>query len=195
MSETLLAWMVAGALVLAVLAVNSFRVVPADERLVRFRRGRRSHRSKGPGLVVVLPVIDRGIRVPLGRTWADVMWLEAKTRDGVSVTVNGAALVSVFDPGRYALATDSPESATTDALEVEIGRYVAERDLVELPESADQHDELTSKANARTREWGVEVSRVEFSRIEIRLDADLIRWAEHLAARVSPAARQLRQAA
>jgi regulator of protease activity HflC (stomatin/prohibitin superfamily) len=95
MSDTLLALMVAGALVLAVLAVNSFRVVPADERLVRFRRGRRGHQVKGPGLVVVLPGIDRGVRLPLRRTWADVMWLEATTRDGVSMTVNGAALIRV----------------------------------------------------------------------------------------------------
>ncbi len=192
MSDTLLAWMVAGALVLAVLAVYSFRNVPADERLVRFRLGRRGHRLTGPGLVVVLPGIDRGVRVPLGETWADVMWLEATSRDGVSVTVNGAALVSVFDPGRYALGSGSPESATIDALEVEIGRYIAERDLVELSESAvDQHGELTSRVNARTGAWGVEVVRVELSRIEVRLNPSLIRWAERFAAGASPAARHL----
>ncbi|MHA6797699.1 SPFH domain-containing protein (plasmid) [Pseudonocardia bannensis] len=196
MSDTVLAWMVAGVLVLAVLAVYSFRVVPADERLVRFRRGCRGHQVKGPGLVVVLPGIDRGVRVPLRRTWADVMWLEATTGDGVSVTVNGAALISVFDPVRYALTTDPAESATTDALEAEIGRYVAERDLVELSESAvNERGELTSRVNARTREWGVEVARVELSRIEVRLDADLIRWAGSLTARASPATRQLRRSA
>jgi regulator of protease activity HflC (stomatin/prohibitin superfamily) len=195
-SDTLLAWMVSGALVLAVLAVYSFRVVPADECLVRFRRGRRGHQLKGPGLVVVLPGIDRVVRVPLGKTWADVMWLEATTRDGVSVTVNGAALVSVFDPGRYALVNDSPAGATTEALEGEISRYVAERDLVELSESdADQRGELMSRVNARTGQWGVEVARVELSRIEVRLDADLIRWAEGFAARTSPAVRQLRRSA
>jgi regulator of protease activity HflC (stomatin/prohibitin superfamily) len=196
MSETLLAWMVAGALVLTVLAVSSFRVVPADERLVRFRRGRRSHQVKGPGLVVVVPGIDRGVRVPLRKAWADVMWLEAATRDGVPVTVSGAALISVFDPGRYALAAESRQSATIDALEVEIGRYLAERDLVELSKSAvDQYGELISRVNARAGEWGVEVAHVELSRIEVRLGADLIRWAEDLTARTSPAERQLRRSA
>jgi hypothetical protein len=196
MSDTLLAWMVSGALVLAVLAVYSFRLVPADERLVRFRRGRRGHEVKGPGLVVVVPGIDRGVRVPLRKAWADVMWLEATTRDGVPVTVNGAALVSVLDPGRYALAAESPDSATVDALESEMGRYVAERDLVELSGSAvGQDGELTSRVNARTGEWGVEVAHVELSRIEVRLGAQLIRWAEGLSARTSPAARQLRWSA
>jgi SPFH domain / Band 7 family len=191
--DTLLAWMVSGALVVAVLAVSSFRIVPADERLVRFRLGRRGHQLKGPGLVVVLPGIDRGVRVPLRETWADVMWQQATTRDGMSVTVNGAALVSVLDPGRYALASDSPEAAITEALEVEISRYVAERDLVELAESAvDQHGELASEISAMAGEWGVEVARVELTTIEVRLDGDLIRWAERYSARTSPAPQAVR---
>jgi regulator of protease activity HflC (stomatin/prohibitin superfamily) len=189
--DALHAWLVSGALVLAVLAVISLRVVPADERLVRVRLGRRGHQVKGPGLAVVLPGIDRGIRVPLRETWADVLWLEAATRDGVTVTVNGAALTSVCDPGRYALASDSPESATMRVVEGEISRYVAERDLVELSGAAgDRHRELTSRVDARTGEWGVEVARVEISRIEVRLDADLIRWAEGFSARTSPAAAE-----
>jgi regulator of protease activity HflC (stomatin/prohibitin superfamily) len=126
--------------------------------------------------------------VPLRETWTDVMLLEAATRDAVSVTINGAALTSVCDPDRYALAVAPPESATHDALEDEISRYVAERDLVELSGSApDQHGELTSRVNAKTRAWGVEVARVELSRIEVRLDDDLIRWAEELSAQASPA--------
>jgi regulator of protease activity HflC (stomatin/prohibitin superfamily) len=126
--------------------------------------------------------------VPLRETWTDVMLLEAATRDAVSVTINGAALTSVCDPDRYALAVAPPESATHDALEDEISRYVAERDLVELSGSApDHHGELTSRVNSKTRAWGVEVARVELSRIEVRLDDDLIRWAEELSAQASPA--------
>ncbi|MGH3586964.1 MAG: SPFH domain-containing protein [Pseudonocardia sp.] len=182
MSETLLAWAMAIALVLAVLAVNSFRIVPADERLVRFRAGRAGHRVKGPGPVVVLPGVDRAVRVPLTKTWTDVLRLEATTRDGVAVTVSGAALTFVRDPGDYAAAVDPPGSSTADGLESEIGRYVAERDLAELSAStADQDGGLASRVNAITAEWGVEVDRVELDRIEVPVDADLIRWAEGFA--------------
>jgi regulator of protease activity HflC (stomatin/prohibitin superfamily) len=194
--DTLLAWMLAGALLVAVLAVSSFRIVPADERLVRFRLGRRGHQLKGPGLVTVLPGIDRGVRVPAHAVWADVMWLQATTRDGVPVTVNGAALVSVVDPGRYAGAAGSPRAAVTLALEAEIGRYVAERDLAELSDPAvDQHGELAAGTSAATAEWGVEVAHVELTTVEVRLDARLIRWAERFSARRSPAALHLGRSA
>ncbi|HLU58633.1 MAG TPA: SPFH domain-containing protein [Pseudonocardia sp.] len=182
MSHTLLAWLLSGALVLAALAVNAVRVVPAGERLVRVRRGR--HRVLGPGLAVVLPGLDREIRVPLRATWVDVLFLDATTRDGVPVTVNGAALVSVTHPVRYALAADPPGPATVDALEAEIGRYVGVRDLAQLAEPVlDDGGELTAAVNTRTAGWGVEVARVELTRIEVRLGADLLRWAEGFAAR------------
>ncbi|GAA0919180.1 hypothetical protein GCM10009559_01120 [Pseudonocardia zijingensis] len=191
-SDAVLAWALAGALVLAVFAVNSVRLVPADERLVLFRRGR-GHRVTGPGLVFVVPGVDRGVRVPMCPTWTDVVWVEATTRDSVPVTVHGAALVATVDPVRYALAAEPADAATTDAVEAEIARYVSEHDLVELSGwAADRYGELTSRVDARTREWGVEVARVELSRIDVRLGWELIAWAEDLPAR-TPAALTMRR--
>jgi regulator of protease activity HflC (stomatin/prohibitin superfamily) len=184
-----LAWAIAAGLVLAVLAVCAFRVVSEGERLVVFRFGRFAA-VKGPGLAVALPGVDRAVRVPLDTTYVDLLWLDAVTRDGVAVTVNGAALASVGDPVSYALSRDSPSSATVAVAEAEIRGYVAECDLVELsePSEGDLCD-LSARVSDRTRDWGVDVTLIELSRVEVRLKADLIRWAEGFADRARQAAR------
>jgi regulator of protease activity HflC (stomatin/prohibitin superfamily) len=173
-----LMWAVSAGLVLVVLAVSAFRVVPEGERLVVFRFGR-VVAVKRPGLAAMLPGLDRGVRVSLGAAYVDIFWLEAVTRDGVNITVNGAVLASVRDPISYALHPGSPNSATLVAAEEEIRGYVAERDLAELVEpSEEDRRDLSAAISDRTRVWGVEVSLTEVSRVEVRLKADLIRWAE-----------------
>ncbi|GAA2108436.1 SPFH domain-containing protein [Actinomadura alba] len=181
--STALTLAVTTGLLLAVFVVCAFRVVAEGERLVVFRFGRLAA-VQGPGLVVVLPGVDRGVRVSLGTDYVDLLWLEAVTRDDVKVTVNGAALATVSDPVSYVRHPEPPVSATVAAAEAEIRGYVAERDLAELvePSEADRR-ELSARISRRTRVWGVEVTLVEFSRVQLRLQADLIRWAEGFADR------------
>lgn len=76
------AWLVAGLLWLAVLAVYAIRVVPRDERLVVFRRDA-AVRTRGPGLAVVWPG-ERAERVPAADSWVDVQFLDATTADGIA---------------------------------------------------------------------------------------------------------------
>ncbi|GGL52733.1 hypothetical protein GCM10014719_62520 [Planomonospora parontospora subsp. antibiotica] len=194
--EALPAWIVAGTVALgalAALAACPVRLVRSGERLVLFRLGRPVG-VRGPGIALVLPLLERGVRVPLRPVRVDLLWLEATTRDGVTVTVNGAVLAAVRDPVRHCLAGDSPLSAVTAAAEDEVRRHVAGRDLAELavPPGGERR-ELASRITARTREQGVEVTRAELGRIEIPLGAGLLRWAEGFSAgpglRTRPTAR------
>ncbi|GIH23442.1 hypothetical protein Aph01nite_17520 [Acrocarpospora phusangensis] len=117
-------------------------------------------------------------------TYLDLLWLDAVTRDGVAVTVNGAGLASAVEPG----PSEQPSGTATLAVaEDEIRRYVAERDLADLSHPYDLGD-LSCRITGRTRAWGVEVTVIEFSRVEVRLKADLIRWADGFAARAKQAA-------
>ncbi|GIH25777.1 hypothetical protein Aph01nite_40870 [Acrocarpospora phusangensis] len=185
---TPLVWGLVAGLVLAVLAAGAVRVVPLGQRLVVFRFGR-PVAVKGPGLAAVLPGADRDVRVPLGATRLDLLWLDAVTRDEVAVTVNGTGLASVTDPIAYADNPASTGAATLAVAEAEVRAYVATRDLAELTRPAeDDLDGLSARISARTRRWGVEVTVIEFSRVEVRLKADLIRWAERYAARAEHAA-------
>lgn len=106
-----------------------------------------------------------------------VLWLEAVTRDGVTITVNAVAQAFVADPAAYASYQGSPGAATLAAAEAEIRRYVGERDLSRLSRRAD----LAGDAGAGSRHWGVEVTLLALTRVEVRLQEDLIRWAERLA--------------
>ncbi|MEU8251340.1 SPFH domain-containing protein [Nonomuraea sp. NPDC048916] len=184
-----LTWIVVGALLLAVLAVSWIRVVPAGERLAVFRLGRYVG-IKGPGLVVVPAGIVRAVRIPMRPVHVDLLWVEATTRDQVTVMVNGVAMASVNDPVAYAVAEDSSAAATSAAAETEVRRYVAERDLAELSAPDDDGvEELAARISRRTAHWGVEVRLVELTRIEIPLRADLIRWAENFPSGVRQPAR------
>ena len=192
---TSFAWALPAGLVLAVLVFFAVRVVPPGERLVVFRFGRPVS-VRRPGLAAVLPGVHRGVRVSLEATYADVMWLDAVTRDDVRVVINGAALAAVRDPVSYASHQGSPGTATVQAAEEEIRGYVAERDLAELAEPPEQDlRNLSAAISRRTRAWGVDVAFVEFSRVQVRLETGLIRWAEGFAGRAGPRAGTRRRTA
>jgi TrkA domain protein len=165
----------------AIRAVITF--VPSGRRLVVTRRGRAAT-VKGPGLAVVLPGVDSAVMTPHEPDYLDILWLAATTADGVAVSVNGLALASVRDPVGYALHHTSPVSATVAEAEEAIRRYVSRHDLAELADPSDDDlRELSATITERTGEWGVEVALIEFSRIEIRLKDDLLKWADGFAVR------------
>ncbi|MGN9786212.1 SPFH domain-containing protein [Nonomuraea sp. ZG12] len=157
--------------------------VPRGRRLVVTRRGRAAT-VKGPGLAVVLPGVDSAVMTPHEPDYLDILWLAATTADGVAVSVNGLALASVRDPVGYARHHTSPVSATVTEAEEAIRRYVSRHDLAELADPSDDDlRELSATITERTGEWGVEVALIEFSRIEIRLKDDLLKWADGFAVR------------
>ncbi len=167
------------ALAVVLLVLCSVRSVPMDERMVVLRLGRRA-RLRGPGLVAVVPGLDRGVRVPLRDRWYDLPWLDATTRDAVRVTVTATATGAVRDPVQYITAS-APASAVERVLEGELRRCLAERNLAQLatlPETG--FPALPATVSARTADWGVEITEVQVGRIETRVDPGLVRWASEL---------------
>ncbi|GII30487.1 SPFH domain-containing protein [Planotetraspora mira] len=160
---------IAISLILAAVAAHAFRFVRSGHRLVVFRPGRPAI-VKGPGLVLVLPGLDRAVRVPLGPDLVDLPWIEAVTRDGAMVTVNGAVLTSVRDPVSYARSMPPPRSRTAAEAETVIRGYVAKRDLADLSHlSRVDLLVLAAEIGHHTRDWGVEATRIEISRVEVQL--------------------------
>ncbi|MFD2354008.1 SPFH domain-containing protein [Nonomuraea ferruginea] len=125
-------WLLLGLLLLAALIARVVRVVGEDERLVVRRLGRVTG-VRGPGLVVVWPILERDVRVSLRTAGLDVFGKEAVTRDGVSVRVRVGVMAAVEDPVRFATAVEGPLTATTIVAENVLRREIARRDLAELP--------------------------------------------------------------
>ncbi|MGI5422339.1 SPFH domain-containing protein [Actinomadura luteofluorescens] len=166
---------------IAVLVIASLRVVPEGERLVVSRLGG-PPAVRGPGRTLVVPGIDRGVRVPL--RWGPLdLWLEAPTRDGVLLRLRAVALISVSDPARHALRP-VPEAAAISVLaEGRLRRHVAERHLNELADLLPgRTNPLAADLDAAVAEWGLKVTALEVVRADVPLPA-LRRWLTGEAAR------------
>ena len=113
----------------------------------------------------------------MGTSDVGILWLDAVTRDGVTITVNAAARAFVADPVACAAYPGSPDAAKLAAVEAEVRDYVGRRDLSRLSKRVD----LVCATGDEARHWGVEVALVAITRVEVRRREDLIRWAERLA--------------
>ncbi|WP_165436487.1 SPFH domain-containing protein [Amycolatopsis suaedae] len=174
-ADPLVYWTAGAATALVVLAVSVVRIVPAGQCLVLLRFGAVSG-VRGPGLIVVLPLLRQGLRVPTTPHTLDLLWLEVVTRDGVPVTVSCTATAVVRDPAAYAghvLAGDAPD---TDRVAADvIVTCLARRRLADIARA--DGDGLARAVTTRTRSRGIEVTDVEVARAEVPLGPELFRWA------------------
>lgn len=159
---------------ITMLVIASLRVVPEGERLVVSRLGR-PPTVRGPGRALVVPGVDRWVRVPLRWSPMDV-WLEASTRDGVLLRLKAIVLVAVSDPARHALGPVPQTAAVSFTVEGRLRRHIADRDLNELGGlTPDQMELLTGDLCEAVGEWGLTVTLLEVVRADVPL-AGLNRW-------------------
>jgi len=150
------------ALVLLILFLSAaIKILREYERGVVFRLGRVIN-SKGPGLVIIIPIVDKLVRVSLRLVAMDVPPQDVITKDNVSVKVNAVIYFRVMDPNNavievenYLFATSQLAQTTLRSVcgQVELDELLAERDKINarLQEILDKH----------TDPWGIKVSNVE----------------------------------
>lgn len=159
--------------ILAVILIILFlsaavKILREYERGVVFRLGRVLKRPKGPGLVIIIPVIDKLIRISLRLVAMDVPAQDVITRDNVSVKVNAVIYFRVMDPSNavievenYLFATSQLAQTTLRSVcgQVELDQLLSERDKINttLQEILDKH----------TDPWGIKVSNVEVKHIDL----------------------------
>ena len=166
MPSSLLALIVVLVLLLA-LAVASVRVVREYERVVAFRLGR-LRGPLGPGLVLMLPFLDRMVRVDLRVVTLTIPPQEVITRDNVTARVNAVVMFRVSDPVKSVMSVENHAIATSQFAQTTLRSVVGRADLdTLLAHRADLNEDLAQSIAQQTEPWGVEVSIVEIKDVEI----------------------------
>jgi regulator of protease activity HflC (stomatin/prohibitin superfamily) len=161
----LIASIVAVALVTA--AGLSARVLREYERAVVFRLGR-LRGVRGPGLVLLVPLVDRMVRVDLRIVTLTIPPQEVITRDNVPARVNAVAYFRVTDPTRAIVEVESFSVATSQVAQTTLRSVLGRADLDELLSERDRlNDDLQKIIDDHTEPWGIKVSNVEIKDVEI----------------------------
>jgi regulator of protease activity HflC (stomatin/prohibitin superfamily) len=164
----------------AVLAGASVRVLREYERGVVFRLGRVIN-QKGPGLVLLIPAVDRMVRVSLRTVTLRIPHQEVITRDNVPVRVAAVAYFRVIDPRRSVLEVEDYMAATLQIAQTTLRSVLGKADLDALLSERERLNEsLQQIIDEQTEPWGIKVTIVEIKDVEIpdRMQHALARQAE-----------------
>jgi uncharacterized membrane protein YqiK len=164
----------------AALAGASVRVLREYERAVVFRLGRVIN-EKGPGLVLLIPAVDRMVRVSLRTVTLRIPPQEVITRDNVPVRVAAVAYFRVIDPRRAVLDVEDYMAATLQIAQTTLRSVLGKAELdALLAERERLNDSLQQIIDEQTEPWGIKVTIVEIKDVEIpeRMQHALARQAE-----------------
>jgi regulator of protease activity HflC (stomatin/prohibitin superfamily) len=164
----------------AALAAASVRVLREYERAVVFRLGRVIP-EKGPGLVLLIPAVDRMVRVPLRTVTLRIPPQELITRDNVQVRVAAVAYFRVIDAQRAVLDVEDYMAATLQIAQTTLRSVLGKAELDTLLAERERLNEaLQQIIDEQTEPWGIKVTIVEIKDVEIpeRMQQALARQAE-----------------
>jgi regulator of protease activity HflC (stomatin/prohibitin superfamily) len=168
------------ALTAIVLAGASVRVLREYERGVVFRLGRVIE-QKGPGLTLLIPAIDRMVRVSLRTVTLRIPHQEVITRDNVPVKVAAVVYFRVIDPTRSVVDVEDYVNATLQIAQTTLRSVLGKAELdVLLAERERLNESLQQIIDEHTEPWGIKVSVVEIKDVEIpdRMQSAIARQAE-----------------
>jgi regulator of protease activity HflC (stomatin/prohibitin superfamily) len=163
-----------------VLAGVSVRVLREYERGVVFRLGRVMN-QRGPGLILLVPAIDRMVRVSLRTVTLKIPAQEIITRDNVPARVTAVAYYRVIDPTKSVIEIENVVSATSQIAQTTLRSGLGKAELDALLSEREQLNEhLQQIIDDQTEPWGVKVTTVEIKDVEIpeRMQHAMARQAE-----------------
>ena len=165
-------WILPAVLVIAFLAA-AIRILREYERGVIFLLGR-FWRVKGPGLIIVIPLIQVMVRVDLRIRVFDVPAQDVISRDNVSVKVNAVVYFRVMDPERAIIQVEDFLLATSQLAQTTLRSVLGQHDLDEMLSAREQlNADIQRILDDQTDAWGIKVSNVELKHVD--LDESMVR--------------------
>jgi regulator of protease activity HflC (stomatin/prohibitin superfamily) len=157
---------IAVVLVVIIFLANAIRIVPEYQRLVVFRLGRVLEKSRGPGLVILIPIVDRAVKVDLREQVREVPHQTAITNDNAPISIDFLWYYKVLEPAESVLQVGNFELAAagiaTTTLRAVIGG-------IPLDDVLSQREHINTMLRTRldevTERWGVKVTNVEIREI------------------------------
>ena len=153
---------------IAGILISAIKVVKEYERGVIFRLGRVRGGPKGPGLFILLPGVDKMVKVDLRIVTLDVPPQDIITRDNVPARVNAVVYFRVVDPNRSVLEIENHVLATSQISQTTLRSVLGQKDLDNLLINREEiNEELQKIIDEQTDPWGIKVSVVEVKDVEI----------------------------
>jgi len=155
------------AIILGIIAFASLRVLREYERGVVFQLGR-FWKVKGPGLVIVIPVIQQMVRVGLRTVTMDVPSQDVISRDNVSVKVNAVVYFRVVDPAKAIINVENYYAATSQLAQTMLRSILGKHELDDMLAEREKLNLAIQKAlDAQTDSWGIKVANVEIKNVDL----------------------------
>jgi regulator of protease activity HflC (stomatin/prohibitin superfamily) len=159
-------WIVFVIFVLFIL-VNTFKILREYERGVVFRLGRLVG-VRGPGLIILIPMFEKMVKVGLRTVALDVPAQEVITKDNVSVKVNAVLYFQVFEPAKAIVAVEDYMYATSQMGQTTLRSILGEHELDDLLSNREKINQTLQKViDDRTDPWGIKVSAVEVKDVDL----------------------------
>lgn len=156
--------------VIGVAFVTCVKVMNEYERGVIFRLGRIIG-AKGPGLIILIPVVDRLIRIDMRTITLDVPPQDVISKDNVTLKVNAVVYFRVVDPNRAVVEVENYLLATSKLAQTTLRSVLGQVDLDELLSSRDAiNHRLQTILDGQTEPWGVKVANVEVKQIDLPVE-------------------------
>jgi regulator of protease activity HflC (stomatin/prohibitin superfamily) len=145
----------------------SLRILREYERAVVFQLGR-LWKVKGPGLVIIFPVVQQMVRVDLRTRLLDVPPQDVISRDNVTVRVNAVVYYRVVDPEKAIVQVEQFDAATSQLAQTTLRSVLGQHDLDSMLAERDKlNSDIRQILDEQTDAWGIKVSIVELKQIDI----------------------------
>jgi len=159
--------LIVGLILIVIILASAIRILPEYERGVIFRLGRVIG-AKGPGVIILIPFIDRMVRVSLRVVTLDVPTQDVITKDNVSVKVDAVVYFRVLDPVKAIVNVEDYYYATSQISQTTLRSVCGQAELDELLSEREKLNmKLQEIIDRETDAWGVKVVSVELKRIDL----------------------------